>query len=267
MPAIRPAVLKQQSALLANEFNQPEVYLRSLHHLLDLYANRAYRSGQAGKPQPLLEAYEVPAPVLRQLLLDLEPKVSQAPQAALDLSRVLWQEPFLETRLLAAGLLGKIPARPEQILEQLESFLQTAANERVTTALLDRGLARLRQTQPEWIIEQSRLWLSSSKELDQSLGLRILRPLIAELGYDNLPQFFKLLSSLACEAPMGLRPDLVDVVETLARRSPRETAFFLRESLGRSSCTTIAWLIRQVLPAFPEDVRGSLRESLRKLLT
>ena len=57
MPAIRPEILRRQSALLADEFYQPEVYLRSLHHLLDQYANRAYRSGQVGKPKPLLENY------------------------------------------------------------------------------------------------------------------------------------------------------------------------------------------------------------------
>jgi hypothetical protein len=266
MPAIRPAILKQQSALLANEFGQPQEYLHSLHHLLDQYANRAFRSGQSGKPKPLLQAYDVPQPVLRQLLQDLEPKARQDPASALILSQGLWDEAFLETRMLAAGLLGKIPADPDQILNQLENFLQTAGNERVISTLLDQGLVWLRQTDPEKIIERARTWLGSRSEFEQTLGLRVIQPLIAEPAYKNLPVFFKLLDPLTCEASAALRPDLVDVIEVLARRSPRETAYFLRENLGYSRCTTTAWLIRQVLPAFPEEIRNSLRERLRQVL-
>lgn len=266
MPAIRPAILKQQSALLANEFSQPELYLRSLHHLLDQYANRAFRPGQSGQPKPLLLSYDVPAPVLRQLLQDLEPKARQDPAAGLALSKLLWDEAYLETRTLAAGLLGKIPADPEQILNQLRDFLQTAVNDRVITSLLDQGLLWLRHTNPDRIIEQAGAWLSSRDEFEQSLGLRVLLPLIAQPVYENLPVFFKLLEPLICEAPTGLRMDLVEVVEVLARRSPSETAYILRENLGLSMCATTAWLTRQVLPAFPPEIRASLRESLRQLL-
>lgn len=263
MPAIRPAQLKQESALLANDFGQPEVYIHKLHHLLDQYANRAYRPGKTGKPKPLLESYDVPAPVLRQLLLDLESRAVRDPERSLALSRALWDEPYFETRMLAAGLLGKTPARPATILNQLHSFLQNAVNEQVISALLNQGLARLRQTAPEWIVEQAEKWLSSSQELDQIMGLRILEPLIVEPGYENVPVFFRLLTPWVCEAPAFLRPDLVDVVEVLARRSPYETAYFLRENLARSTCSTTAWLTRQVLTAFPEEVRLSLREYMR----
>jgi hypothetical protein len=266
MPAIRPAILKQHSALLANEFNQPELFCRSLHHLLDQYANRAFRPGQSGKPKPLLLSYDVPAPVLRQLLQDLEPKARQDPAAALVLCSMLWDEAYLETRMLAAGLLGKIPADSEQILTRLQGFLLTAGNDRLISGLLDQGLVRLRQTDPDRIIEQARTWLGSREEFEQTLGLRVLRPLIAQPAYEDLPVFFKLLDPLICEAPAVLRMDLIDVVETLARRSPRETAYFLQENLGFSMCTTTAWLIRQVLPVFPVEVRTSLRESLRQLL-
>ena len=266
MPAIRPAILKQQSAQLASQFDQPDKYLGGLHKLLDQYANRAFRQGQSGAPKPLLQAYDVPAPVTRQLLQDLEPKARQDPPAALALSRALWDANYLETRMMAAGLLGKIPADPEQILGSLKDFLKTAVNARVITALFDQGLKWLRQADPDRIIEQAKTWLASRSEFEQTLGLRILQPLIAEPDYKNLPVIFKLLDPWACEAPAALRPDLVEVVGALARRSPRETAFFLRAHVGFSMCTTTAWLIRQVLPEFPAEVRAGLRESLRQLL-
>ena len=65
MPAIQPARLKQQAVLLAQQFDNPVAYVRSLHHLLDFYADRAHRPGQSGKPAPLTSAYRVHPPVLR----------------------------------------------------------------------------------------------------------------------------------------------------------------------------------------------------------
>jgi hypothetical protein len=60
MPAIQPARLRQQAALMVEHFDQPAAFVRSLHHLLEYYADRAHRPGQAGKPPALLAAYNVP---------------------------------------------------------------------------------------------------------------------------------------------------------------------------------------------------------------
>ena len=50
MPAIQPVRLKRQSALLVEQFNNPAAFIRSLHHLLEFYADRVHRPGQAGEP-------------------------------------------------------------------------------------------------------------------------------------------------------------------------------------------------------------------------
>ena len=61
----------------------------------------------------------------------------------------------------------------------------------------------------------------------------------------------------------ALRQDLLDVLAVLAHRSPKETAFFLRQTMDMPSATDTSWLIRQTLNEFPEDVQESLRETVR----
>ncbi len=123
MPAISPARLKHQAALLAEHFDDPPAFVRSLHHLLESYSNRVYRPGQAGELPPLLQTYRVQPPVLRQLLLAIAPLASKNPDAGLALCDALWEQPYLEFRLLAASLLGQLPCSPaEPVIARMKAW-------------------------------------------------------------------------------------------------------------------------------------------------
>ena len=54
MPAIQLARLKIQVTELLKYFSVPKDFLRELHAMLDFYADRTRRSGQSGKPRPLI---------------------------------------------------------------------------------------------------------------------------------------------------------------------------------------------------------------------
>ena len=88
--------------------------MRSLHHLLDFYADRARRPGQSGKPAPLIDAYKVHPPVLRHILQELIPLAAENPDAGLALCDALWEQPYLEFRLLASyAARAGYPRKPE----------------------------------------------------------------------------------------------------------------------------------------------------------
>src|SRR5512145_962522 len=111
MPAIQLARLKLQAVELAASFRQPAVFARKLDDLCEFYANRTYRPGVSGESHPsLLKSYNIPAPVLREVQHELTPLAYAEPQATLALCQSLWEEPILEHRLLAAGILGQLPA-------------------------------------------------------------------------------------------------------------------------------------------------------------
>ena len=264
MPSIQPARLRQQTALLAEYFDQPAAFVRSLHHLLDFYADRTHRPGQVGEPPPLLAAYNVKPPVLRLVLQELSPLVSGQPQQALDLCDALWEQPYLEFRLLAAALHGQVSAQPaDLILNRVKAWVKTGHDDRLIQALLTQGLASLRREDPDRLIQLIEEWLDSPEVYYQQLGLRTLAPLAADPGFENLPVFFRLITALVREAPQPLRPDLLNLLATLAHRTPRETAYYLRQSLDATHSSATAWLIRQSLREFPVDIQEGLRAVAR----
>jgi hypothetical protein len=266
MPAIQLARLKIQAAQLAEHFANPVLYARSLHDLLDYYADRAYRPGQTGEPPPLLTAYSVPPQVIRQILKELTPFAAQDRPAALALCDALWSEPYFEFRLLAASLLGEIsPHPPEEILARVKAWAVPSTEIRLLAALFTIGLSWFRQDLPELYLRQVEAWLASAEVFSQHLGLQALGPLATAQGFDNLPVLFRLLAPLVRSAPMQLRPDLLDVVQGLARRSPQETAYFLRQNLEiKTDNPGTAWLARHSLASFPVEVQTSLRAALRE---
>ena len=266
MPAIQPARLRQQASLLSQHFNQPAAYIRSMHYLLEFYAERIRRHGQAGKPGPMMPAYKVPHPVLRYLLQELAPLAEQDPQAGLELCDALWEQNFLEFRLLSSMLLGSVPvSTPETVLQRIRNWINPGLEDHLIDALLVNGLDYLRKQDSQAILALAENWLNGSTVLDKQLGMRVLSSIIRDPAFDNLPVFFRLIHPLCQSAPPALRPDLLDMVEALAHRSPLETAHFLRQTLHLPDSPQTPWLVRQVLPAFPENIQKSLRQTLRSL--
>ena len=106
-------------------------------------------------------------------------------------------------------------------------------------------------------------WLLADDRFLKLLGLRTLIPIIEDPEFENLPIFYRMIQPLTRSAHPSLRQDLLDVLSALAERSPKETAFFLRQTLDMPSAADTAWLIRQTLPVFPTDTQAGLREAVR----
>ncbi|MCZ7551119.1 MAG: hypothetical protein B6D39_02815 [Anaerolineae bacterium UTCFX2] len=265
MPAIQPALLRQQAAELAEHFADPPVFIRSLHHLLGFYADRARHPGQSGAPPPIITAYKVRPPVLRMILQQLIPLAIEEPRAGLALCDSLWAEPYLEPRLLAAMLLGQIPAEPPaQILERILAWLAPNLEFFLIDAVMKNSFVRLQKEQPRSIVRLIQDWLALKDPFYKQLGLRALLPLIENPEFQNMPVFFRLIQPLTSQTPSVLRPDLLDVLVALARRSPQETGFFLQQTLNMPDSEDTAWLIRQSLDEFPPELQQTLRAAERQ---
>jgi hypothetical protein len=265
MPAIQLARLKQQAAQIASAYAEPQTFLRALHHLLNFYANRSRRFGQSGEPNPLLPAYNVPTPVLRQIVLELTPYVAEDPPAGLALCDLLWSQETLECRSLAASLIGAIPLQPPNaVLERLQTWTATESNDKLLTTLFKQGFSRLLTETQELYLKQATDWLSSPRLHNQMLGLRAMNFLLNEPSFENLPLVFKYLTPLVRVAPKPLRPYLISVLSALVKRSPQETAFFLRQNLRTPKSVDTSWLIRQIWKEFPVPIQDSLREDIRE---
>lgn len=265
MPAIQPARLKQQAAHLAEYYRQPEIFLREAHALFDFYAERARRPPKGGRPRPLLPAYHLPPPVLRAIVVELTPQLRHHPQAALALCDALWKEPYYECRLLAILLFGRLdPNPPEPLLQRLNTWLTPDLEMALLEPLLATGLEQLSRQQPQALLDWIQTQLEKPQPFNQQVGLRALLPLIRDPAFENLPLFYRLITPLYHNPHSRLRPDLIEVLSALARRSPQETAYFLRQVIQQAKSEDTLRLVRRSLSALPPEFQSSLLHALRR---
>jgi hypothetical protein len=266
MPAIQPARLKKQAADLAENFCQPARFVRDLHALLDGYTDHTHRSGQAGEPFPLIGAYNTPPPVMRQVWVELTRQVKLHPDCILPLCDALWAEPNYDLRLLAARLLGQVAIHPPgQVLERLHSWVQPQLDKRLLDGLLQYALEQFRLYDPAQVIELASKWLAVPDLTFQQAGLRAILPLVKHSGPQNLPPLLKLITPYLRITPSRLRPDILALLSALIQASPNEIAYALRQNLSSPDNPDTAWLIRQVLGQFPEDIRHGLRQAMKEI--
>ncbi len=264
MPAIHLARLRQQAVELAELFSQPEVLIKKLKDLFEFYSDRTRRPSQVGAPPPIIKAYKVPDPVIRRILIELDARVADDLEGGFVLVDALWEQPYLELRLLAISILGKMPAgEHERVLERLGKWAKKNEEDTLLEAMARDGLVRLQKELPEVFIQQVETWLSADKIYFKVLGLRALMVQLTATDFENLPVAYRLLGLVMDTATRKLRPYLLDVVVPLAERSPSETAFFLRQSLKDKDNQIIRWVTRQSMDAFPAEVQDSLRGALR----
>ena len=263
MPAIDLARMKKQTAQLADIFDQPPAFLREVREILEFYVNRSLRS-QGVAPSSVLPTYRTPAVVLRQIETELGPIAEKRPIQALELADALWDEGWLETRLLAAFLLGRIPPQEERLLARLTAWTQAVRDPNVRAALLTTSLTRLRKETPDLFLVLVKEWLHPARQRMWSNGVQALVPLISSPDFDNLPPIFEIAEPIIKASPATLQYDLQELIIALFEASPDETMYFIQQILKGTKSPLPAVALRRMSPDLPQELQASLREMLRK---
>jgi len=263
MPAIDLARLKKQTAHLADLFDQPNEFLREHREILDHYVNRTLRS-QGVAPSSVLPTYRTPVVVLRQIENELGPIAEKKPFQALELADALWDEGWLETRLLAAYVLGRIPPQEERLLARLTAWTQAVRDPSVRAALLTTSLTRLRKETPDLFLVLVKEWLHPARQRMWSNGIQALVPLISSPDFDNLPPIFETVEPILKASPAALQSDMQELLVALYNASPDETVYFIQQILKDSKSPLPAVTLRRMSPDLPPDFQVHLRELLRK---
>ncbi len=131
-------------------------------------------------------------------------------------------------------------------------------------ALFASGLVSCQQHQPNVILELADEWLKTNDLFFNQLGLRLLLPFAENPDFENLPVLYRLIQPFCRKIPPQLRPEILDLTIILARRSPIETAYFLRQTLEMPESKDTPWLIRQCLAEFPPQQQENLRQIVRQ---
>lgn len=264
MPAIDLARLKKQAAQLADLFGRPDEFVRALHDMFEFYVNRTMRDEGAVAPSSILETYHTPPAILKQIENELAPLAASRPDEALELADRLWDEGWLETRMLAASLLGRIPPQEERLLARLTAWASQVRDPFVRAALLTTSLARLRKETPERFLELVGEWLNPKRQRLWPHGIQALIPLIRDPNYSNLPPIFEVLEEIVTAAPAIIQNELIELFDALYADSPTETIHFLEDILTNSENPMTATTVRRISPSLPSGLAESVR-SLVKL--
>ena len=264
MPAIYLSRLKKQATRLSEKFNEPEAFVRELNELLDFYTNRTIRSTQIVQ-RLSLPSYRTPAPVLRQIQAELLPLAGTRYIEAIALTNALWRAGSLETRLLAAYLLGSIPpAQAITALTRLPDWLAQSTDKEIRTALLTDAFARVRRENPEALFILLEDWLKSPRNSLQVWGLRALIPILTDPKFENLPAVFRIIKPAVRSAGPVTQLELQACLASLEQVSRTETQAFLREIIGDNPTPLMLRTFHRIKVGLSPELQAGLREILRE---
>jgi hypothetical protein len=194
MPAIDLARLRKQANRLVDFFFLPDEFMKHLREMLDFYVNYTLRTKENVAPGSNLKTYRTPPAVLTQIENELRAVAEANPEFALELADTLWDEGALETRLLAAFLLGRIPPQEERLLPRLTAWTQQVRDPDVRSALLSTSLTRMRKETPAQFLILVREYLHPARMRTWTNGIQALLPMIADATSANLPTILDMVT-------------------------------------------------------------------------
>ena len=263
MPAIDLARLRKQANRLADFFFLPDEFMKHLREMLEFYVNHSLRTKENVAPGSNLKTYRTPPAVLAQIENELRKVAEANPEFALDLADILWDEGALETRLLAAFFLGRIPPQEERLLPRHTAWTQQIRDPDVRSALLSTSLTRMRKETPDQFLNLIREYLHPARMRTWTNGIQALLPMIADATNENLPTILDMVEPIIEEAPSTLQNDLTDLIVALYRASSNETTFLLKNTLTNTQNPMTVVTMRRIATSFPPPLQKELRDLLR----
>ena len=263
MPAIDLARLRKQATRLADFFFLPNEFMKHLREILDFYVNYTLRTKENISPGSNLKTYRTPPAVLTHIENEIKNVAEANPHFALELADILWDEGALETRLLAAFLLGRIPPQEERLLPRITAWTQQIRDPNVRSALLTTSLSRMRKETPSQFLTLVREYLHPERSRSWSNGIQALLPMIGDAKDTNIPIILDMVEPIIEEAPSTLQNDLSDLIVALYRASANETTFMLKHVLKETENQMTVVTMRRISSNFPPTLQNELKDLLR----
>ena len=265
MPAIDLSRMRKQAARLADFFFLPDEFIKHLHEMLDSYVNYTVRKRQATAPAANLRTYRTPVVVVKQIEQELLGRVAVADNsdAALELADRLWDEEWLETRILAAFLLGSIPPREERLLARLTAWSGQLYDADLRAELLNTSLARVRREAPDVFLSLVREWLQPQRTALWPNGIEAVIAAANDPEFTNLPPLLQSIEPIVASAPAKLQNEIEALILALYAASPKETSYFVRQVLMDSEDPMTGLTFRRISSALPRELQEEIREFLR----
>ena len=260
MPAAELSRLQAQISAISTQFDEPRIFLRSLLTLMELYSDQHYKPGDLSRMQHLIPEYRLPALVIQQLTSSLSSLTADHPIPAMQIMDTLWQAKHFEARLMAAVILGSLPAQPiEPVMDRINNWVNPEEDKDLIAALLNSANRLLWADKMEVWLNQINHWLGFDNEGFVKIGLQALNVILNDPKFMNSEKIFPLLEPVILHPILSLQKDLLSIIELLADHSEMETTAFLRSILMHTNEAEVIRFVRRCLPLLEQDSQISLK--------
>lgn len=264
MAAIDLTRLNKQIEGLKQVFSQPTEFRRQFHEILQFYHRYAHRPHKDAVPVSFMRVYDLPDQILPQIAYGLNLKAAQDAHETLAVVDQLWQDDHYEARDLAAHLLGQVPLESKaDVFERIRQWSLAPLDRAVVRSLFVKGSQRLQAEDPHSWTQFVGDMLNSPVERLQNHGLYALSLLVEQANSDLFPLFFRWVRPFLQSNQSLIETNLSQVIAALARRSPAETTYVLKEVLSDTDGTGIERRVRSYLSFFEKHLSEGLQDSIR----
>jgi hypothetical protein len=266
MPSIDLARLRKQALRLADFYFAPEEFVRYLNTTLDSYVDYTVRGRRPSAAGSNLATHRTPVVVMRQIEHELAPlaAASQNAAASLALADRLWDEAWLESRLLAAFILGRVPPEEAPLVARLTAWVAQTPDSVLRAQVLELSQYRMRRQAPDILLQLVGEWLRPERRHFWPAAIQAAIAAAHDSAFKNLPALMASLEPAIRTSPPEMQLEFEALILALFSVSPAETIFLVRQILSTSDDPATALMFRRMSPSFSPELQEEIREILRR---
>ena len=263
MPSIDLIRLRKQIAHLGIFLEIPGEFLSEYKSLLEFYHQWSHHQHEENIPDSFMLVYDLPPQVVPEIELGLKPFLQGKGHVFFPLADTLRKDLHFECSNLAAFILGQTPAENiDALKDYLEAWLEGSLDKAVVETIFIKAASPLRNTDQDlYLIFLHSLLRSSNKRLANA-GLVGLTLFLPSAKIDDLPKLFNIIGPLIQDRQVR-QENLETLIKELAKKSPVETAYLIRQVLSDTDDRHVASLARSFLEYLPIDSAETVTKAIK----
>lgn len=251
MPSVQLERLRPQINAIVTQYENSEMFTRSLISLLKSYSSEIDRSPSQITAYSLIPRLNVPQVVLNQLEISLKHLAHTYPSQTKIIIEKLWEQEYYELKKIALILLSNLHSQEEFFyFEKINKWVHTDIEEPIIDVIIENAIKNKGIfTNKRWfaLVEE---WLYSKTIRLQKIGLKAIVSLIGVDTFRTLPAIFHLVEPILSKPHVSINNDLITLIHSLIKISQPETAAFLIHLSIMYPKPEVFALIRKCIPFF-----------------
>jgi hypothetical protein len=255
--------LRKQIAHLGIFLEIPSEFVSEYKGLLEFYHQWAHQQHEERIPNSFMLLYDLPLQVVSEVEFGLKSFVQAKQDLIFPLADALRKDLHFECSALAAFMLGQFSTDGADALkEYLTSWLEDPLDKALVETIFIKATRPLQDADQEvYLTFLQSLLKSSSKRLANAalVGLTLFLP---SVKIDYLPRLFNMVSPLIQDREVR-QENLEILIRELARKSPMETGYLIRQVLSDNEGRHIETLARAFLEYLPAETAETVAKAIK----